>query len=145
MSARLLEARVPDAVMPAGLYVRIGAAEYRVIRAGGWALWSPKPATGFAKVAGVRGYVRSIAPGERLDCYRVAQRGTYRDVPVTAYPSSEAQVMVTSRDPRAVGLGFDPAERQEWVKVVQPSDQHLRFTTTRTPERAPWADPAPGG
>lgn len=136
---------MPDAVMPAGLYVRIGAAEYPVIRAGGWALLSPKPATGFAKVAGVRGYVRSIAPGERLDCYRVAQRGTYGEVPVTVYPSSEGRVMVTSRDPRAVGLGFDPAERQEWVKVVQPSDPHLRFTTTRTPERAPWADREPGG
>ena len=52
MSARVLEARVPDTVMPAGLYVRIGGAEYRVIRAGGWALWSLQPTAGFGKVAG---------------------------------------------------------------------------------------------
>lgn len=127
-----------EPVMPAGLYVRIGRGEYRVIREGGWALWSASPAPGFKKSSGARGYVRPIAPQEKLECHRVSQRGTYQGLAITVYPSSEGRVMVTTRDAKAVDLGFDTLERQEWVKIVPATDPQLRFSTTRTPTQAPW-------
>lgn len=118
-------------------YVRIGDTEYPVIWSKGWALWSKHPAPGFTKKSGA-GFARPIEPGEPLECYALSHDGTYRGIPVRVAPSSRGRLMVTTKDDRARHEGFDPLDREEWVKILPDDDRELRFVTTRTPEPAPW-------
>lgn len=120
-----------------GRYVRLNGTEYKVVSKGGWALWSPTPAPGFEKRGG-SGFVRAVRPGERLECFRITNRGTYRGIPVEVLPSSAGRVMMVTRDARARDAGFDTLDRHDLVKVVPRSDRELRFTTTKTPEPGPW-------
>ena len=136
-----------ETVQVTGRYVRLGDAEYEVISKGGWALWSAQPAPGFKKPPGFtkhggRGYLRPIQPGEQLECYRITHRGTYLGVAVSLHPSTEGRVMATSRDQHARDVGFEPFDRDEWVKLIPLDDPELRFTTIRAPEVGPWMNAA---
>ncbi|MFJ4223981.1 hypothetical protein [Microbacterium sp. NPDC089695] len=139
-----------DAVQAPGLYARLKGVEYALVsRGGGWVLQTESATPGFEKAAATkRGgarYERRIAPGEKLDCFRLSHSGTYRKIPVTISPSNQGRVMAITKDPRARDNGFDSFERDEWVKLVSENDRELRITATRTPVPAPWLRSDSGG
>lgn len=133
-----------------GLYARLRGGEYAIAHHdGGWVLRADRATSGFEKAgatkrAGAR-FERRVAPGEKLDCFRLSYAGTYRSMPVTVSPSNQGRLMAITKDPRARDNGFDSFERDEWVKLVPETDRELRFAATRTPVPAPWLRSDPGG
>lgn len=147
MSVARRQRRAPDTGtapgLAPGLYARLDGVDYRLESRGGrWALWTGRQTPGFTPTGftkgGTRRFFRTIAPDERLECFRVASHGTYRGLTVEIMTSSPATIMAVSRDPRSQDDGFTSVDRDQWGRLLSRDDPHLHVTTTRTTVPAPW-------
>ncbi|KNY05427.1 hypothetical protein AKH00_13895 [Microbacterium sp. GCS4] len=129
--------------LESGLHARFDGVDYRLESRGrGWVLVSESPAPGFEKLPFDKNrgslYVRRVQPDERLECFDIDHEGEYRGLPVSVSSSTQGRVMAVTRDPQAQQYGFDPFERDSWVRLIPRDDRDLRFVETRTPVPAPW-------
>jgi hypothetical protein len=112
--------------------------EYRLgYRGGSWTLLATKPLPGFTKVRSGE-FFRKIAEDEVMECFRISHRGTYRGIDVSISGSNRGRVMAVTKDVRARDDGFEPFERDEWMKLIDRQDGDLRFHEVRTPMPMPW-------
>jgi len=124
------------------MYARLNGTEYRVIGSGGWKLssWDPDSRRDGFQPAGGGLYRRAIGPDETLDVIELRYDGTYYGIPVDVAPSLKGSLVLTTQDVRAGERGFEPAERSDWVLVVDPDARGLTVRPRRTPVAAPWLD-----
>lgn len=130
----------PLTLRPAGNYALLKGTECRAVRDGGWKLTSRDAASrkdGF-QPAGRGLYERRIGTDERLEVISLRYEGTYQGIPVQITQNLKGSLVLTTGDPRAKELGFDPIERSDWVLVVEPDARGLVVTPRRTKVSAPW-------
>ena len=124
--------------LKSGLHTTLDGVDYRLVSTFGWSVWSPTPAPGFTKRPGKTGYFRAIDTRERLPCFDIANRGTYRGIAVEVGSSTKGRVAAYASDPRAGSAGFTQQGRSEWVALIDRSDPDLTFAERRTPVPPPW-------
>lgn len=124
-------------VLRHGQFAVFNGVEYRLgTRGGSWTLLATKPVPGFTKVRSGK-FFRKIAEDEVLECFRISHRGTYRGIDVSISNSNHGRVMALTKDDRARDNGFEPFERNEWVKLIDREDGDLRIQEVRTPMPMP--------
>ncbi|MFD9701685.1 hypothetical protein [Lentzea sp. NPDC059081] len=129
-----------DDLRATGRFVRYHDVEYRLgHQAGKWWISSDHAVDESFTPKGRRHFVRPITHTDVLDCYDVANPGTYRGLSVEVSGNTTGGYWLTARDREAFTEGFERTDhRSPWQKLVASDDPELRFTTTVTPVPMPW-------